>query len=504
MRQIGNVQQTGGTAPRRTGIALAAAALALLAPLPAAAQDSPAPAAVSQALLDLEAAVAAVIERNEASVVSVSGVRGLGDQATVFERPFDPFAREQVPSLRSSVGDSEFIPNQFGTGVVIDAAGLILTAYHVVDDESAAYFVTTVNRRTLRAQIKAADPRSDLAVLQVEAQDLKPITLGDADKLRRGQFVIALGNPYSIARDGQASASWGIVANLGRKVGASQAEKAAGMKSYYLGGMIQTDARLNLGTSGGALLNLQGEMVGLTTALAAVSGYEQSAGYAVPVDASFRRIVETLSQGREVEYGFLGVGPSDLTLDERARGRRGARVSEVVAGTPAAKAGLLAEDIITSVNGEEVADRDGLFLAIGQQPVESIARLTVLRAGDTVPLNVELAKSPVVGRKVVTNPGAVWRGVRVDYATAVPEFRDRVARGLGYSQGNVLVVEVDFDSAAATAGLRTGMLVTHVDGVHVQTPREFHAALKGKPGDVQLRVTDGDQPAELTIAAGEK
>lgn len=471
---------------------------------PSHAQESRGPApAVSAALVDLESAVTAAIERNEKSLVSVICVRGLSDQATVIERPFDPFARDQVASLQSSVGDSEYIPNDYGTGVVIDAAGLILTAYHVVDDESAQYYVTTVGRKTMRAQIKGADPRSDLAVLQVQAQDLTPIVLGDGEKVRRGQFVIALGNPYAIARDGQVSASWGIVANVNRKVGATKSEKEAGIKSYYMGGMIQTDARLNLGTSGGALLNLKGEMVGLTTSLAAVSGYEQAAGYAIPVDTTFRRIVETLSQGREVEYGFLGVGPNDLSLDERSRGKHGARVDEVVPGTPAAKAGLRPQDVITSVNGVEIMDRDGLFFNIGNQPVESIARLIVQREGDTVPLNVELAKSPVLGRKIVTSPTAGWRGVRVDYATAVPEFRERIVRGVGYSLGNVLAVDVEFDSAAAKAGLRAGAIITHVDGVHVQTPREFYAAVKGKPGNVQIRMADAELPEELTVGAGE-
>lgn len=485
------------------GCALAGV-LAAAGSAPVAAQETRPPApAVSPALVDLEAAVTSAIERNEKSLVSIICVRSLGDQPTVVERPFDAFGRDVGGSLRTSIGDSEYIPNDYGTGVVIDAAGLILTAYHVVDDEAAQYYVTTVGRKTLRAQVKGADPRSDLAVLQVEAQDLTPIALGEGDKVRRGQFVIALGNPYAIARDGQVSASWGIVANVNRKVGANRNEKEAGLKSYYLGGMIQTDARLNLGTSGGALLNLQGEMVGLTTSLAAVSGYEQAAGYAIPVDATFRRIVETLSQGREVEYGFLGVGPSDLSLEERSRGRRGARVDEVVAGTPAAKAGLRPQDIISSVNGVEIMDRDSLFFNIGNQAVESIVRLVVQREGDTVPLNVELAKSPVLGRKVVTNPAPGWRGARVDYATAVPEFRERIARGLGYSLGNVLVVDVDFDSAAAKAGLRAGSMITHVDGVHVETPRELYAAVKGKPGDVQLRVMDGDQPTELTVGVGE-
>ena len=155
-------------------------------------------------------------------------------------------------------------------------------------------------------------------MLAIDAADLPPIAFGNADELKKGQIVISLGNPYAIARDGQPSAAWGIVANLQRKAPAtpSEADPTGRPTLHHYGTLIQTDAKLNLGTSGGPLLNLKGEMVGLSVALAAAAGYEAAGGYAIPVDATFRRAVETLKRGREVEYGFLGIQPTNLQQQE--------------------------------------------------------------------------------------------------------------------------------------------------------------------------------------------
>ena len=185
--------------------------------------------------------------------------------------------------------------------------------------------------------------------------------------------------------------------------------------------MIQTDAKLHLGTSGGPLLNLRGEMIGLCVSQAATAGYESAAGYAIPVDATFRRVLDALEQGREAEYGFLGIQPANLQPPEIAAGLQGIRAHGIVPGTPAARSGLREDDIITSVNGAPIYDSDSLVLEVGRLPVEAVAHLGVIRNGTRQTIDVVLGKYPVRGRKVVTVRPEAWRGVRVDYASAFLE-----------------------------------------------------------------------------------
>lgn len=424
-----------------------------------------------QAAIAIEQALVASIERAEKSVVSIARVR-FEDATAAHVDPRDP----------------DFIPNEFATGVIVDRRGLVLTTYHVLRDDSA-YYVTTADGRTYSAHVKGADPRSDLAILELDVRGepptFEPIEFGDAKTLKKGQLVVALGNPYAIARDGQASASWGIVSNLSRKAGPDYDEELHSRpiktRLHHFGTLIQTDAKLNLGTSGGPLLNLKGEMVGLTTAEAALVGYEQSAGYAIPVDDTFLWVLARLKEGREVEYGFLGVEPMNLPPDSKMRG---VRLNQIVAGTPAHEANLRQEDLVTAVNGVPIHDADGLMLQVGKQPVESVVRLTVERQGRMMQVTPILSKFPVMGKKVVTNPAPAWRGLQVDYKTGVPAFR-AVLRDI--AEPGVVVTEVEEDSPAWRAGVRPMILITHVAGVPVHTPRDFRAAVADHEGAVEIQ-----------------
>ena len=420
------------------------------------------------------------IARSEKSVVAIARVDG------------DDSAQGQLKA--ANPGDPGYVPDGYGTGVVVGRDGLILTYYHVLGLKSR-HFVTTTERKTYSAHIKAADPRSDLAVLEIDASNLSPIPLGDAATVKKGQIVVALGNPYAIASDGQASASWGIVSNLGRRVGVRADDDSPPRDDhlYHHGSLIQTDAKLNLGTSGGALLNLKGEMIGLTTSLAATPGYEQAAGYAVPVDETFRRVVETLKEGREVEYGFLGVVP------ENVDGARGARIARVEFGSPAERFGVKEGDVVTQVNGQPVFDKDGLMLLVGRLPVEASVQLTVLRDDEKLPIRVELSKYPVRGTKVVTRQAPGWRGLRVDYASSLAADQRRPF-GSPDPDGCVVVSEVEPGSPAAAGQLQVGMFISRVDNAPVRTPREFRAAVANKTGDVALRLWPvADQPDIRTI-----
>lgn len=431
----------------------------------------------------IEDVLASVIEKTERSVVSIARVRK-GDQ---------PILGGVPGSSGGQPEDVDFIPNEYGTGVVVDRRGLILTNFHVLGDRNdSEFYVTTVDRQRFPATVKAADERIDLAVLEIiGTTNLKPIEFGDAKTLKKGHYVISLGNPYAIARDGQVSASIGHVANLARKaapIPSSDPNSRTALKPtlHHFGTLIQTDAKLNLGTSGGPLLNLDGQMVGLTTALAAIAGYEQAAGFAIPVDETFRYAVDRLKEGREVQYSFLGVAPGN----NRLRGnRRGVTIEKVIAGTPAREHGLDVGDVITRIDGRPIFDADGLMLQIGKLPVESTARLTVERRGvEMRPINVPLAKFPPIYRQIVTNPEPLWRGMRVDFATGVLSLDDKVIEAFSsiLDEGCVGVRDVAEDSPAWKAGLRSGMLITHV-GIHpVQTPDRFQDLVAGQEGPVSV------------------
>lgn len=450
----------------------------------------------------IEKVLVEAIAGAEKSVVAIARVRKErpGETFGLEFRP-DAFDRTTVARTAPQPTDPDFIPSQYGTGVVVDRRGLILTAYHVLGEDSD-YYVRTHDRKVYRAWIKGADPRSDLAVLAIDAVDLVPITFGDASGLKKGQIVIALGNPYAIARDGQPSAAWGIVANLARKAHPVPDETDSSGKQtlHHFGTLIQTDAKLNLGTSGGPLLDLSGRMIGLCVSLAAAVGYETPAGYAIPVDDTFRRVVETLKTGREVEYGFLGIEPANLLPREILAGMQGIRVDRVFPGTPAARpGGLKQDDVITAVGGRPIYEADSLVLEMGKLPVESEARLSVIRDGRRRSVDVILAKYPLRGRKIVTTPAPAWRGIRVDYPTAAVDSDLPASRRTVFFGEGVIVTDVQQGTPAWEAGLRGGMRVSHVGRTPVNTPKQFHAAVANRPGPVPLRLAEEDENSVRTV-----
>ncbi|MCY2966444.1 MAG: trypsin-like peptidase domain-containing protein, partial [Planctomycetota bacterium] len=292
-----------------------------------------------EAAAAIEDAFVSIIEKVEPSVVAISRERVPVNQPEVLRGPWNP-RRGRMPFMEDRAAESldpvdpMFAPNEFGTGVIIEETGLVLTNYHLVQGSRIAgrgedkgdqrLYVRLFDRRVFEAEIKAADARSDLAVLQLISTGQPPIAglpvvkFGPTTPVKKGQFVVALGNPYAIARDGSASASWGIISNITRRLpqerDTTPAERQKSEMLYHLGVLLQVDTRLELGTSGGALVNLKGELIGLTTSLAAISGYEKSAGFAIRLDEPMLRVIESLRQGKEVEYGLLGVMPEDVQV----------------------------------------------------------------------------------------------------------------------------------------------------------------------------------------------
>jgi serine protease Do len=381
----------------------------------------------------------------------------------------------------------DVVPESYGSGVVLDAdKGLVLTMAHVIHNATKIY-VRLPGGRGSWADVHAADPRSDLAVLRLidVPTGLKAIQCGDGSHLRKGQFVIGLANPFAAGfRDGSPSASWGIISNLHRRASGVTSEiERPGVKPtlHHYGTLIQTDIRLSLGCSGGALLNLDGELIGLTTAQAALAGSEAPGGYAVPLDAPMKRIIDVLMRGDEVDYGFLGV-----KFEPNARPGRGVKVEGVAEGSPAERAGLAVDDVITAINDAPVHDIDDLYLQIGIGLAGGTAKVEVIGAnGRTRTCTATLMKSYTPGKAIASHRPPAVGGLRVDYTSILAQRISRQDVPAG-----VAIREVVPDSPADKARLQVDYVITRVNGNAVTTPAEFYAATSQAAGAVELTIAN--------------
>lgn len=473
----------------------------------------------------LEQRLVDVIEQAEPAVVSIAKVRPQPGEGRVLvigplERP--GFAPEGPPL---DPENPDFQPNSYGAGVVIAGPQpddrVILTNYHVVQGgpvfpariapDGTTLFVRLADRRACQASIIAADPRSDLATLwlnleasEIEPNELKVLAWSGNEPIRKGQMVIILGNPYALAHDGSASASWGMVSNLTRRPLPWSDDLTTRSLLYRLGNLIQIDGRINLGTSGGPVLNLKGELVGLTTSLAAIDGYEKSAGFAIPLDHLMRRIVTSLAAGHEVEYGMLGVAPRTETPTEfrsRMTGLKqttAVRVERVALDSPAHRAGIQNQDLILSVQGIPVTSDFDLMRIVGLHAPETEVEISVWRRDRGLfSVKAILNKWPVAesideGIIETTPRYAPWRGITVDYSTG----RRRFQRDDDRHRRAVVVTRVAADSPAKAAGVEPGQFITEVNRIAVQTPGEFAEAVRSVRGTVELRFSEGGR---LTI-----
>ncbi len=454
--------------------------------------NAPAPTATAMDIVTaLETVLADAIAKAEPSVVAIARDKSTGGEETTAVRgrnqvnqPFEP--QIALGNLDPLVGDP--VSFDYGSGVVIGDQGEILTAYHVVKGASRL-IVRAMGLAPFDAEIIAADPRSDLAMIAPRRDQgrprpaLKPLALGDATRLRKGAFLLAMGNPFNAARDGRPSAGWGILSNVARRLEPQPEDLMQGRRplSFYPT-LLQLDAKLNLGMSGGAVINLKGELVGLTTASANAAGFDAQAGYAVPMDALGRRLVETLRQGKEFEYGFLGI-----QLDTNGTNR----VANAQPGTPAGEGGVQTDDAILAVGDVPVSNADELVLAINGFPPGVPIKLKLQRGKEVVVRTVELAKFPAEEGVIATTRPPAWRGIRVDYASTLPNMGFTQSLLSALARGGVAVVDVAPGSPGEKAGLKRGQVITHVRGRKIRNPRAFGEA-----------IGDGNLPVPLTTDLG--
>jgi S1-C subfamily serine protease len=449
--------------------------------------------------MDLVAAIETVISdaiaKAEPSVVAIHREKSEHSKETLAVRGRD---RRTIPGRGEVDGripqfpETNMISFDHNSGVVIGDRGQILTAYHVVRGASELW-VRAVDHQLFAAEIIAADPRSDLAVIvpienpRQDRPKLRPLPIGDAGRLRKGAFLIAMGNSFNAARgDGKPSASWGILSNRARRLELDDDESSRSRKGPQLNNyptLLQLDSKLNLGMSGGAVINLKGELVGLTTMAASPAGFDSMAGYAIPMDRLGRRAVDTLKEGKEIEYGLLGI-----TADRNFPPTN--HVFDVTPNSPAALGQIQTGDEILAVNDSPVVDFDTLILAVNGFSADDTVRLKIRRGGEIIERSIVLAKYPVTGEVIATNRPKPWRGLRVDY-TSILRYGVLGPNFLDVANPGVVVTEVEDGSPAAIAGIKKGQLIRRVGDRDVSTPRAFAEAVASQSGAITLETDLG-------------
>ena len=346
-----------------------------------------------------------------------------------------------------------------GSGVIFRADGYILTNYHVVDGADQV-LVTLNNEQEYQAHVVGRDPKTDLAVLRIQAPEALPVaTLGDSDALQVGDWVVAIGNPFGLDH----TVTAGIVSAKGRVIGAGPYDD-----------FIQTDASINPGNSGGPLLNMRGEVVGINTAIVPNG---QGIGFAIPINTAKPVIPQLVSTGK-VTRGYLGLNMQTLTpaLTQTLKlsDRKGALVSEVTPGSPAAKAGLQRGDVIVTFDGKQVESAHDLATLVAATPVGKNVSVMILRDGNkqTVPLTVgRMPSDEVQEGKAESLKQGTW-GMQLQDVT--PE----VARHYGLKTDHgVLVADVHPGSRAAEAGLRPGDVLLEVNRQPVRSVADLQQVL---------------------------
>lgn len=406
--------------------------------------------AVSQLAADVRPAVVSVYTTRTVKM------RGFPQIPAPFEDFFGPGFRRQQPERERS-----FRRKGLGSGFVIDAEkGYVVTNNHVVagaDDIK----IRLADKRTFEGKLVGSDPKTDIAVVQIEAKDLNALKMGDSEKLSVGDFVVAVGSPFGLRE----TVSLGIVSAKGRS--------NLGIEDYE--DFIQTDAAINMGNSGGPLVNIDGEVVGVNTAILSRTGGSVGVGFAIPMNMAKGIIVQLIQSGK-VTRGWLGVMIQDLTPEVAEKfgvsDGAGALVTRVVEGTPAAKAGLKAGDVVIKYGGNKVTTVAKLRTSVAATKPDSSVKIVVLRDGKEKVLTAKIEK--LAGSGVAAD----GTGGPKELGLAVQDLTPELSKTLGVkADGGVVVSDVDEAGPAAEKGIAKGDVIVELNRRRVKDAADFEAAL---------------------------
>jgi serine protease Do len=408
-----------------------------------------------------------VVSRVAPSVVTIRSERRVRapQQHPFFDDPFlwEFFGRRFG---REMPQPQERVQRGLGSGVIFKSDGYILTNHHVVDGAEGIK-VEMSDQRVFNARVVGSDPPSDLAVLKIDASGLPVLTLGDSDSTRVGDIVLAVGNPLGIGQ----TVTAGIISAKGRATGVSDGS----FESF-----LQTDAPINRGNSGGALVNTAGELVGINSQILSPTGVNIGIGFAIPVNMA-RYVTDQLISTGKVRRGKLGVTIQPITSELAASlglsEVRGVIVSGVESGGPADSAGIKQGDVITAINGKPVEDSNSLRNQVASTQPGTEVTLTVRRDSSEQPIRVKLGELSVEASQAGSDKSEGGSGGL--YGMSVSSLNPETARRLGLPESTkgMVVTSVEPISAAADAGLQPGDVITQVNRQPVSSVAELKSAL---------------------------
>jgi serine protease Do len=398
-----------------------------------------------------------------------------------FEDFFNKFFQENQPSERDQ--------HSLGSGFIIDKNGTILTNSHVVS-QADEIEVTLSDGRDFKAKIVGMDEKTDIAVIKINAKaDLPTVTLGDSKIVRPGDWVMAIGNPFGLEH----TVTVGVVSAKGRLIGGGPFAK-----------FIQTDASINPGNSGGPLFNIDGDVIGINTMIFAGG---QGIGFAIPIDLAKQLLPQLMEKG-SVSHGWLGVAIQKIT-PELAKSfglekEKGALVTEVYGGSPAAKAGLMRGDVIIEYNGEKIEDPQDLSLNVGNTKPNTEAKIRVLRGGKEQEFSINIGEQQAsVSPREMPERGEAAPGKSDSLGLVVRTITPQDAQELEVPANfrGIVVQRVEPDSAAQRAGVNSGDVVLEINDTGIQNIEDYEKAVKNlKQGNlVRLFIKRGKSSIYLAF-----
>jgi serine protease Do len=428
-----------------------------------------------------------IVKAVSPAVVNISTTKIMSRQPGPFDEFFDFFS--PFPDGRTR----KWKEQSLGSGVIVSSDGYIVTNNHVIE-RADEIKVILIDRKSFKARVVGVDPKTDVAVIKIDARDLPVVPWGDSDKLQVGEFVLAIGNPFGLSH----TVTMGIISAVGRA--------DVGIADYE--DFIQTDAAINPGNSGGPLVNIQGEIVGINTAIFSRTGGYQGIGFAVPSNM-VRQVIEQLKKGTKVTRGWIGVSIQELTpeLSQKfgLKATEGVLVSDVLRGGPAAKAGIQRGDIILELDGKKVKDVGTLRNTIAQSRVGSQVNAKVLRGETVMTIPVTIAELPSDISEVVPslNQGQESQGNALSGVTLV-DLNLAIGKQLGLDreEKGVVVVRVEAGSPAEESGIRKGDVIQEIDRKRVTNLNDFNRVVSkiGRGDTVLVFINRNNKKFYVTLS----